>query len=328
MAGLSKRFSGFLAVSLALIVAAASWCGAGEAAKPAKKILYFTKSSGFEHSPVKRTGDQPAYSEKLLVEWGKKAGYEVVCSKDGTLMNPDKIGQWDAFVWYATGDLTQPAKSDPAPPMTPEGKQALLDAIAGGKGFVGVHAGDDCFHERGGVVDPFIKMLGGEFLSHGAQQKSWMRVADNKFPGMDGVADFELMDEWYSPKNIAEDLHVILSQDTTGMQGWQYARPAFPATWARMHGKGRVYYTSMGHREDVWDNPVFQKILMGGIAWALGDAPGEVAPNLKQITPGASTLPVPEKKDATKEGAKKGAGGAKKGGGKKADAQAGEEAKK
>jgi hypothetical protein len=289
----ARTFGRFLPALLALMVAAASWSAEG-AAKPKKKLLYFTKSSGFEHSVVKRTGDQPAYSEKILVELGKKAGYEIVCSKDGTLLNPDKIGQWDGFLFYATGDLTKPAKSDPAPPMTPEGKQALLDAVAAGKGFVAIHAGNDAFRLG---YDPFIQMVGGEFLGHGAQQKSWSRVKDPKFPGMDGVQDFELNEEWYAPKNLNPDLHVIIAQDTNGMKGPQYEkRPPYPATWARMQGKGRVYYTSLGHREDVWDNPLFQKILMGGIRWAMGDAQAEIPPNLKEAAPQPAELMAPEKK--------------------------------
>jgi len=281
----AKTLGRFLPALLALLMASASW-GAEGAEKPQKKLLYFTKSSGFEHSVVKRTGDQLAYSEKALIEMGKKAGYEIVCSKDGTLLNPDKIGQWDGFIFYATGDLTKPAPekyNDKAPPMTPEGKQALLDAIAAGKGFVGVHAGNDAF--RLGGVDPFIQMLGGEFAGHGAQQKSWSRVVDPKFPGMEGVKDFELQEEWYTPRNLASDIHVILVQDTKGMQGKQYERAPYPATWARRHGKGRVYYTSLGHREDVWDNPLFQNILTGGIRWAVGDAQAEIPSNLKEVAP-------------------------------------------
>jgi hypothetical protein len=299
MVGVSSRtFGRFLPALLALLVASASWSAEG-AAKPKKKLLYFTKSSGFEHSVVKRTGDQLAYSEKIMIELGKAVGYEIVCSKDGTLLNPDKIGQWDGFLFYATGDLTKPAKSDPAPPMTPEGKKALLDAIAAGKGFVGIHAGNDAF--RLGKVDPFIRMLGGEFVAHGAQQKSWSRIKDSKFPGMDGIQDFELQEEWYAPKNLAADLHVIILQDTKGMTGPMYEkRPAYPASWARMQGKGRVYYTSLGHREDVWDNPLFRKILMGGVTWAMGDAQAEIPPNLKEVAPQPAEFMAPAPVESAK----------------------------
>ncbi len=56
-----------------------------------------------------------------------------------------------------------------------------------------------------------------------------------------------------------------LVQETNGMKDADYDRPPYPATWARKHGEGRVFYTSMGHREDVWTNPIFESILIGGL---------------------------------------------------------------
>jgi hypothetical protein len=142
-------------------------------------------------------------------------------------------------------------------------------------------------------------MIGGEFIRHGAQQKARMRCVDPKFPGMEKIGDgFDLHEEWYSLKDFSEDLHVLLVQETEGMKGHEYARGPFPGTWARMHGKGRVFYTSMGHREDVWTNPIFQEILTGGVRWALGDAQADVAPNLQQVAPRAMELPPFPKKEA------------------------------
>ena len=119
---------------------------------------------------------------------------------------------------------------------------------------------------------------------------------------MSGTAEgnddsFYLNDEWYSLKNYADDLHVILVQDTHGMEGEDYERPPFPATWARRHGKGRVFYTSMGHREDVWTNPKFQEILLGGLSWAVGDIEADIAPNIKEVTPGAGVMPPARTRD-------------------------------
>jgi type 1 glutamine amidotransferase len=93
-------------------------------------------------------------------------------------------------------------------------------------------------------------------------------------------------------KNIAKDLHVLFVQQTTGMKGWMYQRPVYPETWAKAFGKGRVFYTSMGHREDVWTNPIFQTILVGGIKFACGDASGDVTPNVEKVCPEAWTVPV------------------------------------
>ena len=104
------------------------------------------------------------------------------------------------------------------------------------------------------------------------------------------------MEEWYSLKNFAPDLHVILVQDTEGMKGFDYERPKFPATWARKHEKGRVFYTSMGHREDVWSSEIFQNLLLGGLSWVFGNVDADVTPNLKEVAPEAATLPMPKKK--------------------------------
>ena len=118
-----------------------------------------------------------------------------------------------------------------------------------------------------------------------------MKVADPKFPGMAGLGDgFKMFEEWYAFQKFAPDLHVVLVQETAGMHDPPYQRPPYPATWARMQGKGRVFYTSMGHREDVWTNPKFQQVLLGGIAWALRNAEADVTPNIAQVTPGANEL--------------------------------------
>jgi type 1 glutamine amidotransferase len=71
------------------------------------------------------------------------------------------------------------------------------------------------------------------------------------------------------------------------MKGPMYQRPPFPATWARKHGKGRVFFTSLGHREDVWESKEFQSILIGGILWALGRAEADISPNLRIVAPQA-----------------------------------------
>jgi type 1 glutamine amidotransferase len=261
-------------------------------------ILMFTRSQGFEHSVIKRgKNDELSLAENVVTNLGKKHGFDVTCSKDGKEFEPDNIRKYDAFLFETTGDLTKEG-GDKNPPMSPDGKKALLKAIANGKGFVGSHCASDTFHshgpanenQKGNGIDPYIRMLGGEFIVHGAQQKARMIVADPKFPGLKGHEDFTLEEEWYALKNFAPDLHVILVQDTHGMKGPMYERPDYPATWARKHHQGRVFFTSMGHREDVWENPLFQDILMGGLAWALGNVEANVTANIKQVAPKAWEL--------------------------------------
>jgi type 1 glutamine amidotransferase len=286
-----------------LMAGGAAWLGIEAASRvlagtrtAAKKVLFFTKSSGFEHPVIKRNGDELGHAERILTEIGKDGGFEVVASKDGGLFEPDKIGQWDAFVFETTGDLTTPG-ADNNPPISEDGEKALYDAIRSGKGFLGMHCGADTFGHHGkrnkGAEDPYIQMIGGEFVSHGPQQVATIEVVDPKFPGMDkgfGTSGrtFTINDEWYALKNMPEDLHVIMVQRTEGMQSGgakEYERPNYPMTWARNHGKGRVFYTSMGHREDVWGNPMYQGLLLGALSWATGQADADITPNIKEATP-------------------------------------------
>ncbi len=62
-------------------------------------------------------------------------------------------------------------------------------------------------------------------------------------------------------------------------------------TWARTHGEGRVFYTSLGHFEDVWTNPFFQAIVQGGLAWAMRNVEAKIEPNIDRVTPKANELP-------------------------------------
>jgi len=268
------------------------WVAAADTKK--QKVLYFTRSAGFQHSVVGRQDGQLSHSEKALTEMGQWAGFEVECTKDGRVFDGD-LDQYDVIAFYTSGDLTRPNKRE-TPPMTPEGKQNLLSAIAAGKGFVGFHAASDSFHSEGPrhetqtELDPYIAMLGGEFVVHGNQQEASL-IITSRFPGAgnlgcaEGISFFE---EWYALKNFAEDLHVILVQETELMSGQCYQRPNFPCTWARLHGRGRVFYTSLGHREDIWTNPFFQTITLGGMAWAMGNVDYDVKPNIDKVTPEAN----------------------------------------
>lgn len=270
-----------------------------------KRILFFTKSSGFEHSVIRASGSQPSHAERVLMDLAQKHDWAVTHTKDGSVFATENLAQYDAFLFYTTGDLTI-AGTDKSAPMTPDGKAAFLRAIKHGKGFIGTHSAADTFHSPGSRfaharenADPYIQMLGGEFIQHGKQQNARMVCADPDFPGCADVkSGFELTEEWYSFKDYQKDLHVILVQQTDGMaktgSDSVYNRPPYPATWTRMHGKGRVFYTSMGHREDVWTNPVFQTILAGGISWALGETNADVTPNVEKVAPGYTVVP-PEK---------------------------------
>lgn len=291
------------AAAVASAFAAASafplgWTRAADG-KP-RKILFFTKSSGFQHDGVKRgPNGELGFAERILSDLGKQHGFDVTVTKDGRIFTPEKLADFDVIAFYTTGDLDKddtskgvdagkPAK-DGSTPMPPGGVEALLKFVEDGKGFVGFHCATDTFnhHADGNDCHPYIKMIGGEFDGHNKQQNSKIRAVKG-FNALDGVIkDFEMTEEWYRQKNLAPDLQVILVQETGSMEEDVYKQvKPYPETWVRKHGKGRVFYTSMGHREDVWTNPLFQDIALAGLAWAAGNVEAEVKPNLMEACPG------------------------------------------
>ncbi|GAG03205.1 unnamed protein product, partial [marine sediment metagenome] len=181
---------------------------AGAARLKTPKILYFTRSAGYEHSAVAPIDGGPSVSEKAITEIAKREGVEVVGTKDGRVFD-EPLDQYDVIAFYTCGDLCGAESKQNTPPMSADGKKRLLDAIEGGKGFVGFHSAADSFHSQGGrneiqtELDPYVAMIGGEFVKHGPQQVATMTVTSPNFPGLQGVGDsFELNEEWYALKNF------------------------------------------------------------------------------------------------------------------------------
>lgn len=272
-----------------------------------KSVLVFTKSSGWEHDVVKIHNGKPSIVDQAVESLGKEHGFNVTASKDGRVFDSAEFRNYAAVLFFTTGDLTTPG-TDKNPPMSPQGKQSLLDAVHTGLGFVGVHAASDTFHTKpdpddnsnryvahGEQSDPYISMLGGEFITHGSNprlQDTKLIINDSKFPGLEGVpSPVRFNDEWYSLKDFRPDLHVILTLDTKGMIGAPYQRPPYPMTWARMAGRGRVFFTAIGDRPENWSNQFFLNLLGGGIRWSIRDAQASLTHNLMQAAPGYAVIP-------------------------------------
>jgi len=261
-----------------------------------KKVLVVTVTKGFRHSSIET-------AEKVLAELGEKSGaftvdyarvepndpqYKGTDGKpDGAKldaaikavlaekMSPAALQNYDAVIFAnTTGDLPLPDK------------EAFLEWIKSGKGFVGMHAAGDTFHGFPGFID----MLGAEFKMHDRQVEVHCINQDKRFPACRGLPqDWVVYDEIYQFKNFERaKVHGLLSLDKL------YDKPGdYPVAWCKEYGKGRVFYTSLGHREDVWDPDAqpspkrmnspevaraYQEHILGGIKWALGLERGSAKP--------------------------------------------------
>jgi len=167
--------------------------------------------------------------------------------------------------------------------LSPEQRADLLWFVHdAGKGFVGAHTGLTAFESW----PQFNDLLGGQFDNHPWNTTSGrLIVTDPKFPGVENFAkDAAIRDEFYQAKNFrAADTHVILRIDPSSvdMTKPQVVAADFPyaMAWAKMYGKGRVFYATFAHADATWDDPRVQELYMGAIKWALGLVDADIAPN-------------------------------------------------
>jgi hypothetical protein len=251
------------------------------------KVLFLSKSSGFQHSAIKARDDGSNHVADTLAKMASSGDFEVVSTKDASTINAKNLQKFDVVIFYTTGDLTAPG-TDKTPVMSGTGVAELKNWIAGGGGFMGYHCASDTFHMSDGSVSPYLKMLGGEFKTHGAQFKGKINVIDKKHPTMKGFEDgWEVLDEWYVFKNKnKENMHVLATLDPGRQrekQAKQYDIPNYPVIWCSTLGEGRVYYNAMGHREDVWDNEAFQNSVWNAIKWADGSGKAKAEPNYAKV---------------------------------------------
>jgi type 1 glutamine amidotransferase len=293
-----------------------------QAADAPKKLLVVTVTTGFRHSSIET-------AEKVLAELGQKSGawtVDFVHQPEGQPKNPgkppvkqpkdtdetfkakqeaystalasynvankvwndkikaymadkmamDKIKDYDGFVFAnTTGDLLFPDRD------------GFVELIKGGKAFVAMHSGSDTYHPFRGYVD----MLGGEFETHKSQVEIQPILHDPAHPATKPIpTGFRVFDEIYIIKTFEKaKVHGLMGLDAhpnDKTPGY------FPVSWCKEFGQGRVFYTSLGHREDVWDPTwkadskdrkntpeianIYQEHILGGIKWALklieGDA--------------------------------------------------------
>jgi type 1 glutamine amidotransferase len=252
----AKIAAGLMVMALALNLGAAE----------PKKVLVVTVTKGFRHSSIPT-------AQKVLGELAEKSKVFSVdyAWNDADLaakMTPERLQKYDAFIFAnTTGELPLPDK------------QAFLAAIKGGKGFVGMHSASDTFHGKPDQIDPYIEMLGGEFLTHGAQVGVECLVHDNKHPATKHLGEAYCLEreEIYLLKSFDRTkVHSLLALDKHPNKKKEAGY--FPIAWNKMYGEGRVFYTSLGHREDVWENKAYQEHILGGIKWALGLESGDATP--------------------------------------------------
>jgi type 1 glutamine amidotransferase len=238
---------------------------------PDKKVKYSPKKG----EPAKEVPWLERYSD----EFRAKTGYTVGKENIGRV-NKDTLKNFDCVLFFTTG-----SKRNQQSPLTDEELADLIDWVKAGGAFAGTHCATDTLYDT-----PYGELVGAYFDLHPWHQKIKVTVEDAKHPAADGFATgAEITDEIYqfgATPYSREKLHIILSVDNssidTNKKDVHRKDKDFAIAWCHEYGKGKSFYTSLGHRKEVWKDERFQKHLLGGLKWATGQLAGDATPSGKK----------------------------------------------
>ncbi len=257
-----RRIFSFVGTFIAVALMSSSAVVVSSAPK-IKRLLVVTVTKGFRHTSIPT-------AERVLQQMGEQGrafsvDYARTDEELAAKTTAAALKNYDGVVFASTtGDI----------PLAD--REAFLNWIKAGNAFIGIHAAADTFHS----YPPFIEMIGGEFKTHGPQADVECLVEDSAHPATKHLGKSQkVFDEIYEYKNYnRERVHMLLALDKHPNPKMNKEPGYFPIAWCHMYGKGRVFYTALGHREDVLEADWYKQHLMGGIQWALGQVKGSAKP--------------------------------------------------
>ncbi len=231
-------------------------------AKGKKNILVFDKVNGFYHKEA-----IPA-ARKALQDMADRKGWSVAFTDKGGSINPATLRKFDAIVWSnVSGDV-----------LTLSQRRALEQYVNGGGGFVALHgSGGDSTYFWKWYAD---ELIGAYFTGHPATpqfQDARLVVADPRHPAAAGLpAEWNMNDEWYSfrdsPRKIGANIVLTIDESTYKPEGIAKADLRMgedhPLAWSKCVGRGRAFYSSVGHRAESYTQPQHMQMLDSAISWA------------------------------------------------------------
>jgi len=204
-------------------------------------ILVVTATAGFRHDSIPTAEEVIA---RLAPSLGAAVTFARTEEEAASALTAESLRDVKVVMFVnTTGELAAPARDD------------LLRWIDAGGSFVGVHSASDTWHEWPGYAD----MLGGEFESHPDQYVATIDVVDAAHPATALLQ---------SPYAMLEEIYVLENFDPARVRPL-LATDGRTLAWCKPYGAGRVFYTALGHRIDVWESEWFQHHIAGAMSWAL-----------------------------------------------------------
>ena len=189
--------------------------------------------------------DWKGCSETIIETLSQQEEFEITkVEEDLDALVAPNLDPYDLIVFYYTvGEISDAQKN------------GLLNHIASGKGYVGVHSAADSF--RG--CPEYRAMVGGYFTTHPRYRDYQVSIVDTEHPITEGLDETVVTDEQYI---LDYDLrnHVLASALWKG--------DAMPVAWTKSWGDGRVFYLALGHDANACQHKMFDTLLQRGALWA------------------------------------------------------------
>ena len=229
--------------------------------KPA--MLVFEHSNGFRDAPSVEA------AQAALRGIAERRGWTFVFTSNPGDITLANLRQFKAVFWNnVSGDV-----------LTLGQRSALRSWIEGGGGFTAIHGsgGDPLF-----VWDWYADtLIGARFTGHvDEHQTARILVDDVTSPITRGISgDWSMLEEWYSFEKSPRgpDTHVLLRLDETSYNPTSAMRDLrmgdHPIAWTRCVGRGRSFYSAIGHRPETYSNPDHVRLLEQAISWTMGLVP-------------------------------------------------------
>ncbi|MHA4740283.1 ThuA domain-containing protein [Dyadobacter sp. MSC1_007] len=222
-----------------------------------KAVLLFSKTNGFRHKSIEKG------IEAIKAE-GQKLGWQVDATEDGGYFNPTCLRSYKAVIFLSTtGDI-----------LTDTQQKAFQNYIENGGGYAGIHSASDMEYDW----DWYGQLLGTRFRDHtflpNPAPVATIVTEPVQHPATAGLpARWSKKDEWYNFKDNVRDMPgftVLLTVDEqTYSAFWPKAMQGdHPIAWTRTVGKGRMFYTAIGHTASTFEDKNALMHIMGGIGWA------------------------------------------------------------
>ncbi|MBM4027961.1 MAG: ThuA domain-containing protein [Planctomycetes bacterium] len=260
------------------------------APKQARRVLIWN-TPFMEQSPHKGyTIPQSEYAMRLLGE--KTGAFEPVVSDDVAMYLPENLKKFDAILLNnSNGPWIRPTPQDmdkfksygsDIDAVEKLLRQSFLDYVANGGGLF-------AFHHAIGVPKwpEFLDLLGAGYWGHPWNEEVAIKLDEPDHPlvAAFGGRDFRLAEEifQFNDPYSREKVRVLLSLDTTKTNmtvPWIHRKDNdFALAWIKSYGKGRVFYSAIGHRTEIWWNPQILSFYLDALQFAVGDLPADTTPS-------------------------------------------------